>query len=356
MEFTPSQHEDEAAAAGDGVVTVLGRPIPLASGPDGSGLDAALDVLFDHPNVAPLVARHLITRLVTANPSPAYVARVARRFVDDGAGRRGQLAAVVRAVLLDDEARWTELAAQPTYGKAKEPVLGFTQLLRALRARPLDGWSGPTQPDKSRVPVRGVYWIPTFQAYGGQAPLRSASVFNFYSPDFVPSDPAFAAQGLVSPELQIQTDQMLVQYSNFLSSLLTTYEQNRIQRTQSVEAFAATRDSGSPLLLLLSYDDALVRMEQALEGDANGDFASINGTTRDAEGRTPKVRAVDALLEHLDAQLLGGAMTPAYRAALQHYLSDAVNASAADPRLEALTVVSTAYRLVATSALYMVQK
>ena len=85
----------------------------------------ALDALFNHPNVGPFIGRQLIQRLTTSNPSPAYVARVAAVFANNGKGVRGDMAAVVRAILLDAEAR-----QQPDggFGKLREPILRVTQL------------------------------------------------------------------------------------------------------------------------------------------------------------------------------------------------------------------------------------
>ena len=97
-----------------------------------SGLDAPINVVFNHPNVGPFVSRHLIKHFVTSNPTPGYIERVATVFNDDGSGVRGNLKAVVRAILLDEEAynQSVELG-----GKVKEPLLAFTQFLRAMKTR-----------------------------------------------------------------------------------------------------------------------------------------------------------------------------------------------------------------------------
>ena len=156
-------------------------------------LDAALDNLFNHPNVGPFVAKHLIQRLVTSNPSPAYVERVATVF-DNGWGlrtqrRRGDLKAVVRAILMDPEARRPR---SPHFGKVREPLLRLTHIWRALDARTQTG--------------RMSEWWPEW--YLGQAPLRAPSVFNFFSPAYRPTG-ELTDLGLVAPELQLATDSML---------------------------------------------------------------------------------------------------------------------------------------------------
>jgi hypothetical protein len=99
-------------------------------------LESALDTIFNNQNVAPFICRELIQRLVTSNPSRDYVYRVAQVFNDDGAGTRGNMAAVVRAILLDYEARSTNMISQPGYGKQREPLLRVTSLARAFPAPP----------------------------------------------------------------------------------------------------------------------------------------------------------------------------------------------------------------------------
>ena len=195
------QHDHEAKTLlsyqGVGAGTVLQIP---AGGDARSDLADALDTLAMHPNVAPFISRQLIQRLVTSNPSPAYVARVANVFNDDGHGGYGQLGAVLRAILLDPEARDAQLAAQPGYGKLREPLLRRTHVWRALSA-------------SSRS---GRYFEWALQERFGQAPLGSPSVFNFYFPHYSPPG-EIAESGLVAPEFQITTDTAIVELSNDLA-------------------------------------------------------------------------------------------------------------------------------------------
>ena len=130
----------------------------------------ALDNIFHHPNVGPFISRQLIQRLVTSNPSPAYVARVSAVFDDDGTGQRGNLGAVVRAILLDAEARAPASTADPDASKLKEPVLRLTQLWRAYDGRA----------------ANGRYFNINPSVDFGQGPLQAPSVFNFYSPFYAP--------------------------------------------------------------------------------------------------------------------------------------------------------------------------
>ncbi len=108
------------------------NPAPSAASA-GDELKASHDVIFHHPNTGPFIGRQLIQRLVTANPSPGYIYRVASAFEDDGSGVRGDMKAVLRAILLDPEARNAAPRQQPGFGKLKEPVLRATQVIRAFR-------------------------------------------------------------------------------------------------------------------------------------------------------------------------------------------------------------------------------
>ncbi len=198
-------------------VPKLGLSIPGGtSGPD--ALRMALDAIFAHANVGPFIARQLIQRLVTSNPSPAYVARVAQVFNLSGTAQpaRGEMAQVIRAILSDPEARpelslpalGSTLPATPTQheGKLREPVLRFLQWLRLTNISSTDGqWSFPDTSGSDRL---------------GQAPLRAPSVFNFFRPGYVPPHTAISAQGLVAPEFQITNESSVMGYANFLMSVL----------------------------------------------------------------------------------------------------------------------------------------
>ncbi len=352
MVFNAAEHEDEAAEGGDGRITLLGHTIALNAGSDQSGLDAALDVLFSHPNLAPYVSKHLIQRLVTSNPSADYVARISAVFDDNGQGVKGDLKTVVRAILLDPEARDERYFTNPTYGKYKEPLLALTQLLRAAHVTPLNGWHSK----EGRV-MRNVFWYRNPEDTIEQGALRSPSVFNFYSPSYVPSNTYFKSHAMVAPEMQIQTEQMLINYNNLLYKLLDTLEENRITQTngKTLSEFAASHGHYSTNLLT-RFDTELALMEQAMEQDQNGDFATFDDTDTDASGETPKERAINALIDHLDLLLLGGNMTPDYRAALRHYLVSSNDTNTHNHFERARRMIRDAYVLIATSSAYMIQK
>lgn len=180
----------------------LGAVVP--AGTDGHlSLKRAMEVICAHPNVGPFIGTQLIQRLVTSNPSHAYVARVSAAFNDDGSGARGNLKAVVRAVLLDPEARQPDLAA-PGWGKVREPIVRFAAWARAFGAASNNGaWAMPDTTDNT---IRLA-----------QSPMRSASVFNFFRPRYVPPVTELARQHLVAPELQITDETSIAGYLNFLA-------------------------------------------------------------------------------------------------------------------------------------------
>jgi len=200
MVLFPAWHDD-------GQKVLIGEHI-LPAGQGGlQDLDDALDLLFEHPNTAPFLSRFLIQRLVTANPSPAYVHRVASVFEGRGQGTtggvRGDLGAVVKAILLDPEARDPGVAAAPWFGQLREPLLRATALMRAFDAKTEFGRVRVTKP---------------LIAYG-QGPLQAPSVFNFFEPDFALPGPV-AEAGMVSPAFKILSANNALQVANSLRSTL----------------------------------------------------------------------------------------------------------------------------------------
>jgi uncharacterized protein (DUF1800 family) len=156
--------------------------------------------------VGPFVCRRLIQRLVTSNPSPGYVYRCAQAFADDGHGVRGELKAVLAAILLDYEARSAEVALRQDFGHLREPLVRLLGLLRTLRAGSPAGRYRFTALDRSALGL-------------GQSPFRAATVFNFFTPDYaLPGE--IAAAGLVSPEFEIATETTVVGVANFLGAVL----------------------------------------------------------------------------------------------------------------------------------------
>ena len=199
MRLNPANHTTLASH-------FLGATVP--AGTDGTAaLKIALDTLFNHPNVGPFFGKQMIQRLVTSNPSPAYVGRVASVFNNNGAGVRGDLKAVFSAVLLDDEARGPAGLAQGGFGKLREPIVRLVQWGRSFGI----------------ASARGSWKIgdlsnPATQL--GQSPLRSPSVFNFFRPGYVPPSTALSASLTPAPEFQLVNESSVGGYLNYFQGLI----------------------------------------------------------------------------------------------------------------------------------------
>lgn len=251
----------------------LANGVLPAGGNARSDMKAALDNIFGHPNVGPFIGRQLIQRLVTSNPSPGYVRRVAAVFDNNGAGVRGDLKAVVRAILLDNEARHPG-AQPPGFGKVREPLLRLTLGWRALDART----------DTGRMSERNP------AAYLAQAPLQAPSVFNFYQPDYMPTG-ELAMLGLAAPELQLATDNMIPATQNAFGEEIFKYY------------------LGNP--------------------DVGPDDISVN-LARDA----PLAATPGALLDRYDLLFMSGQMSPGMRQRLLARLNDIPNANGGRDRVQ----------------------
>jgi len=198
------------------------QPTVVPAGQAGpADLKILLDTLFNHPNTGPFLSRQLIQRLVTSNPSPGYIYRVAQKFANNGSGVRGDLAAVVRAILTDYEARSPAVLGNFGYGKIKEPLLRMTGFLRGLNiaapnGRYLDSYFGEGRYGPQYT-ATGTFSGPGYSL--GQQPLDSPTVFNFFSSTYSPPG-AMAAAGLVAPELEITDSNYAIQVPNQLVDLM----------------------------------------------------------------------------------------------------------------------------------------
>ncbi len=199
MSLNASRHSNLAA-------TFLGTTIP-ANTPGDIALRTALDTLFNHPNVGPFFARQMIQRLVTSNPSAAYVAHVAAAFNDNGKGVRGDLKAVWAAILLHDEARGAQTLASNTFGKLREPMVRFVQWARTFGVRSAAGsWK--------------IFELSNPATQLGQSPLRAPSVFNFFRPGYVPPNTTLTASGATAPEFQLVNETTVGGYLNFMQDAI----------------------------------------------------------------------------------------------------------------------------------------
>ncbi len=189
-----------------GVKTFLGTTIPANT--DGvMSLKIALDTIFAHPNMPPFVSKQLIQRLVTSNPTTGYVGRVSAIFANNGSGVRGDMKAVIRAILLDDEARSDAGITNPSFGKLREPVVRLTNWARAFGVTSAsDLWAfGDTSSTANRL---------------GQSIGHSPSVFNYFRPGYAPPNTSITSSGLVAPEFQITSEPSVIAYVNYMQSLI----------------------------------------------------------------------------------------------------------------------------------------
>lgn len=212
MDAYPVAHED-------GPKTFLGY---TAEGRNPiTAIDGALDHLMAHSNTAPFVCKRLIQRMVTSNPSPAYVRRVAAAFLSGqyrlpsgrrvGTGALADMTATVAAILFDTEARSPARFAQPTFGRLREPTLRYAHILRAFRTP----WSPPAAPDKRRPQAR------TFaQTRFGEQPWWGPSVFGSFGPNHAAAGTSMADQGLVLPEMQAMNASTMMGFLGFVIGLV----------------------------------------------------------------------------------------------------------------------------------------
>jgi uncharacterized protein (DUF1800 family) len=162
-------------------------------------IEEAIHQLFIHPNVGPFIGKQLIQRLVTSNPSPGYISRVSAVFADNGQGVRGDMGAVVKAILMDPEARTCAGLEAESFGKLREPFTRYTHFTKAI----------------AMEQFYGRYWNVAYGFYEAtnQMPLASRTVFNFFLPDYQPIG-LLADNDLVGPEFQIHNSRTSVEYIN----------------------------------------------------------------------------------------------------------------------------------------------
>jgi uncharacterized protein (DUF1800 family) len=258
-----------------------------------NNLGIALDNIFNHPNVGPFFAKLMIQRLVSSNPSPAYVQRVAAAF-NNTAGTRGNLRAMIRAIVMDPEARATPVAGSSN-GKLREQPLRWTQLWRAFNVSVPSG----------RYDIWFIHWP-------GDTPvtvLSSPTVFNFYLPNYAAPGPDVAQAGLLSPEFQVETDTYVTRFGNLM------------------EWLASTLHSGNAGNLEPYYPRINYSRELAMTGN------------------------VSQLLDHLNMLLMGGTMSPTMRTTLTNYLN-----SVPIGDYNGYRRVTDAVSLIVTSPEYVIEK
>lgn len=243
-------------------------------------LTAALDNVFSHPNVAPFISKQLIQRLVTSNPSPDYVQRVSGVFNNNGRGEKGDLEAVVRAILLDSEARTRSPETTATFGKVKEPILKFTSLMRAFDVEASQPLTDDTMVERETIRF---FW-PGYDY--GQRPYGAPSVFNFYRPDYKPTAIS-ATYDVVSPELQILNEKNITAMSNWAGSIIFN-----------------------------AYDFLRADCEESLNYESG-----VGCLYAKFDSEVELARDIDDLLDHLDVLMLSGQMSDDMRTVVVNHIA-----------------------------------
>ncbi len=302
MRLWPERHAPQSKS-------FLGVTIPENT-PAPESLRIALDTLAQHPNTGPFLARQFIQRLVTSDPSPAYVARVAAAFADNGQGVRGDLRAVLKAVLLDEDARSRRTLDDPGFGKLREPMLRIAQWGRTFKVTSRRG----------RWKVRFGPWSPTHDL--GQYPLDPPSVFNFFRPGYVPPGTVMATRGATAPEFQIVNESSVATWPNALQAIV--YQGIWVNAPHLVWSRDPTPQDGHDIVP--DY-----RVEKALVADSR------------------------ALVDHLNLLLCAGQLSAETRALLVEALgADRIGANADDDFRQ--VHVSRAVLMVMCCADYLVQR
>ena len=248
----PEHHDTGAKTLLNGVTLPAGRT-------QAQDLKDALDLLFNHQNTAPFISRRLIQRLVTSNPSPGFIARISKVFANNGHGVRGDLKAVVQAILLDTEARTSSVASATSYGHEREPIVRLANLYRAF----------------SGLAASGRFVMRNQTANFEQAPLYSPSVFNFFAPDY--SQPGAIEQaGLVAPEFQITTDTTAITSANKMRSAVYQQPSSNNPDLLVLDLSAQTRLATNPSGLV----DSLNNLLMAGQMSANTRSIVINAVTQ----------------------------------------------------------------------------
>ena len=268
----------------------------------------AVSSLFNHHNTGPFIATRLIQRLVKSNPTPEYVERVTAVFNDNGNGDRGDLGAVVKAILLDEEARDCSWIDMDDSGKMREPLIQYSQWLQAFDASNVSGnfWNA------------GFTWF----AATGQSALAAPTVFNFFLPEYAPPGPITEAE-LVAPEFQIMTS------SSTINTVNTLYYMFLIDYYGEVSTVSDDLIPGQP-----EYDPGQMNADDTITLDLSDEFALVDD--------------LDALMKRLDILLCAGNMSEETK----QTITSVVDNFFGEPNL----TIKTAIFLTLVSPDYVIQK
>ena len=257
-----------------------------------ASVNAAIDNIFCHPNVGPFIGKHLIRFFVTSTPTPAYVARVSAAFNNNGSGIRGDMQAVMRAVLLDPEATQPSASAPMKFGKLKEPMLRLSAILRAFNAKSNSG----------RYQLR--YGLDEVEYGISQGPLQSATVFNYFHPEFAPPGP-IANASAIGPEFEITTTTAIASTQNYFGSLVANSD-GSASNSFSNNLIANYNCS---INTITNPDPSASSRQHCIFGDLSELFAMHANS--------------DGLFDYLNLVMMGGSLNATNKAALVTALNTA---------------------------------
>ena len=271
MSCVASEHDVSAK-------TLVGNtPVPAGQSCANDVRDG-LNLLASHANTAPFIARQLIQRFTTSNPSPAYITRVAQKFNNNGDGERGDLGAVIRQILLDPEARNTNPPA--SFGKLREPLLRLTAVLRAWPFQ----LPAPTAYGEIRMGMTNPI------ASYAQRPLGAPTVFNFYEPDYQPPGP-IADANQFSPEMQIINETTTYSISNSLEDFTFQYYvgmPNPPTDRPLIDVTALAALASSPAAMVEEVNQKMLygSMSANMRSTLTGMLSFMNGATASEKARS----------------------------------------------------------------------
>ena len=303
-----------------GEKTLLGKTIPADLSPE-EDIRYAVDIICSHPNIAPFISKKLIMRFTKSNPSPEYVKRVAEVFKNTG----GNLKETIKAVFTDPEF-WDDLKNNK-WEKFREPLMAYMNFYRAFKAK--------TFPfhyhcyDRNLTQCVKAYDAPmiikSINTYFNQGPAMSETVFGFYSDDYIPNSDYFIQNGIHAPELQIQTDTQMINFSNKIYDnlkveknylLSDTYEINGTQmHFNSIEELAdhaIELHTGMGARFIYTWFDKFYfdasdeynLLEKYIDGDTDGDFEKLVDCSENNQST-----AIKALIDYESDKLTGGALS-----------------------------------------------
>ncbi len=284
--------------------TIFGKTIPAGQSCE-QDVKSAIDILVHHDSAAPFIVKKLIMRLTKSNPKNAYIQRVAEVFQDNGAGKVGDLKAVVRAILLDPDI-WDDIK-NGHMTKIREPYVAYINALRVLDVKPLDKFRTYSKTFGSQFRTDSNISIFSNQIefnpdnhykMFAQSPLRSPNIFNFYSDEFTPNDNEFRSYNHVAPEIEIQTTRVMINFSKRINYL---FKQDR------TFGLLTQKDKEYNIRYSYNYTDKVSIDRSSIYNDVLTSIGNLNNIPGYLEPNAKKVyeKIVGVIVDSTSKKVLG---------------------------------------------------